>query len=318
MEFSFAAVSLEAINPTDHAFRISTTRDKPSIDESIRTDGLLVPPALYRQGADWIVISGFRRINACMQAGHRMVSARLLADHLSPLECLRLAIIENSSQRKLNLVESARVVRRLKRLCLTDQDLTSELARLGLPSTRKMIARLERINQLPGPLQAGVVDGVLSPDVALAIGALPVADQNVVHDLFSKIPMSVGKQRDILHLAQDIAGRDHQTVATVLHANSIRAIVDDRDRDRNMKSAEIRRHLRQVRYPNLSRAEMRFRTAIGKLKLGPHMRIDPPEGFEGQTYMLSLRFRTIEDLNLAHGKLGHAIKHPAITELFIE
>ena len=104
MEFSFAAVSLEAINPTDHAFRISTTRDKPSIDESIRTDGLLVPPALYRQGADWIVISGFRRINACMQAGHRMVSARLLADHLSPLACLRLAIIENSSQRKLNLV----------------------------------------------------------------------------------------------------------------------------------------------------------------------------------------------------------------------
>jgi hypothetical protein len=85
-----------------------------------------------------------------------------------------------------------------------------------------------------------------------------------------------------------------------------------------MKSAEIRRYLRQMRYPNLFRAEKRFQTAIGKLKLGPHMRIDPPEGFEGQTYTLSLRFRTIEDLNRAHRKFGQAIKHPAITSIFIE
>ncbi len=318
MEYDVATVPLNEINPTDHSFRISTTRDKPSLFESIRDDGLLVPPALQRRGADWIIVSGFRRVQACRPADRKTITARLLADRLPPLDCLRLAIIENSSQRKLNLVESARAVCRLKSLCETEQDLMGEMARLGLPSTRKMIARFERLNQLKGDLQTAVVEGTIGPDVALTIGAMPTEDQAVVHALFTQVLMSVGKQRDILNLVQDIAGRDRISVATLLGNKHIHSIVGDGDRDGNKKSADIRRHLRQVRYPNLSQAETRFQKAIGKLKLGPHMRIDHPEGFEGLTYTLSLRFKNIGDLNRAHCKLGHAIQNPAIRELFFK
>ncbi len=318
MEYRFGTVSLAAINSTDPTFKISTTRDKPPISESILAEGLLVPPALKRQGADWIVVSGFRRIDACMQAGHRTVAARLLAEQMLPLECLRLSIIENSSQRTLNLVESARAMQRLKRLCETDQDLTSEMARVGLPATRKSVARLERISQLGEALQDAIVDGSIGPDIALTISAMPAEDQNVVRGIFTRIPMSTGKQKDILNMAQDIAGRDRKSLAAVLQSDPIRAIGEDRERDRNLKSAAIRRHLRQVRYPHLFRAETRCRKAIDKLKLGSHMRIDHPEGFEGQTYILSLRFKNIDDLNHAHRKLGQAIKHPAIKELFVD
>ena len=316
MEYRFGTIALTAINPNDPTFRISTSRDKPSIFESISTDGMLVPPALKRQGAEWIVVSGFRRIYACMQAGHRMIAARLLADHLVPLECLRLAIIENSSQRTLNMVESARAVRRLRRLCDADHDLTSEMARLGLTSTHTTVARLERLGQLGETLQNAIVDGFIGPDVALTIGAMPTEDQNAVLNIFTGIAMSAGKQKDILNMAQDIAGRDRKSLAAVLQSDRIRAIGDDPERDRNMKSADIRSHLRKLRYPHLFRTETRCRTAIDKLKLGSHMRIDHPEGFEGKTYTLSLRFKSIEDLTHAHRKLGHAIQNPAIKGLF--
>ncbi|MDJ0802406.1 MAG: hypothetical protein QNI97_06010, partial [Desulfobacterales bacterium] len=93
---------------------------------------------------------------------------------------------------------------------------------------------------------------------------------------------------------------------------------DDRERDGNSKTADIRKYLRNLCFPNLSAAEKRYQTALSKLKLGPHMRIDHPEGFEGLIYTLSLRFKTIDDLNRAHRKLGHAIQNPAISELFLK
>ncbi len=318
MEYEIATVALKAINPTDRSFRISTTHDKPSLFRSIRDNGLLVPPALQRRGADWIIVSGFRRVKACIQTGHNAIAARLLADHLTPLDCLRIAIIENNSQRALNLVESARAVNRLKNLCAAEEDLLGEMERLGLPATRKMIARLLGLNQLEDKLQTAIVEGSIGPGIALALGAMPGDDREAVHALFTRIPMSVGKQRDILNLAQDIAGRDGTSVAAVLHDNRIRALVDDRERDGNSKTADIRKYLRNLCFPNLSAAERRYQTALSKLKLGPHMRIDHPEGFEGLIYTLSLRFKTIDDLNRAHRKLGHAIQNPAISELFLK
>ena len=316
MDFNACEVALHRIDREDHSFRITTQRDKSSLLESMATIGLLVPPALWSQPSGLTIVSGFRRIQACQRLGIQRIAARLVPADTQPLACVRMAVIENATQRPLNLVETARAVQLAKNWISDPSELTAELTALGLPTSRAIVDKLERLNRLNHDLQAAVVDGAVSLAVALETGLMPPSDQKAIWQLFSALPMSVSKQKEVLSLARDIAGRDYQTVGDVLQSDAIQAIRCSDEYDRNQKTAAIRRHLKLVRYPNLSQVEAQYQAALTALNLDPHMRINPPPGFEGDLFTLSLRFRNRRDLEAAYRNLGLALENPAFDSLF--
>lgn len=316
MDYSVSEVALHRINQEDHSFRITTQRDKSSLSESMAKIGMLVPPAIWSQPSGLTIVSGFRRIQTCQRLGIQRIAVRLVAVGTQALACMQMAVIENTTQRPLNLVETARAVRLVKNYVSDPSELTDELTALGLPTSRAILDKLERLTRLNSDLQSAVVDGVVSLGVALETGLMASPDQMVIGKLFSTLPMSVSKQKEVLSLARDIAGRDHQTIGDVLQSDAIQAIMHNDQYDRNQKTASIRRHLRKVRYPNLSQAESKYQAALASLKLDPHMRIDPPPGFEGDLFSLSLRFKNRRDLEAAYRNLGAALENPAIASLF--
>ena len=316
MAYKVSKVPLDDINLDDHAFRITTNQDKASLLESIRQFGLIQPPAVWRNATGLIVVSGFRRIRACRKLGLQAISARLVANDLRPLDCLRMAIAENSTQRSLNLVEVARAIKRVRFYCPHGHQMAEELARLGLPTSRPMIHKLDRLGGLPSDLQAAVVDGTIGLNTALEVGSLEREDQLAVQALFSLLQLSVGKQKEILGMTRDIAGRDKKTIAEVLHADEVRAIVKDDQMDRNRKTTMIRGYLKKTRYPHLSAFEKQYHETVNALKLGPHMRIDPPAYFEGTTFTLSLRFANRRDLESAYATIGSLLQNSAIDSIF--
>ena len=316
MVYNVSEVDLRLINQEDYSFRITTQRDKSSLRESIASIGLLVPPAIWSQPSGLTIVSGFRRIQTCQRVGIQRIAVRLIPGDTQPLTCMRMAVTENTTQRPLNLIETARAVQLVQANNIDRANLSAELTALGLPTSRAIHDKLERLNRLNADLQAAVVDGVISLAVALETGLRPPSDQKAIWELFSALPMSVSKQKEVLALAKDIAGRDHQTVKDVFKSDAIQAIVHSDEFDRNQKTASVRRHLRTVRYPNLSEAESRYQTALASLKLDPHMRIDPPPGFEGDIFTLTLRFRRRGDLETAYRNLGAALENPAIDSLF--
>jgi ParB family chromosome partitioning protein len=316
MEYKVSQVALDDIHSEDHTFRITTTQDKFSLRESIAKLGLLQPPAVWRGASGLIVVSGFRRISACRQLGMDTLPARLVAGDLRPWDGLRMAVTENITQRPLNLVEMARAVRRVKTYCPAGHKISDELALLGLPTSRKMISKLEHLGRLRAELQTAVVDGLIGLNAALEIGTMARQDQSAVHELFSLLRMSVSKQKEVLAMACDIAGRDRKNLCEVLQSDMVRGIVDDDHLDRNQKTAMIRRHLKKVRYPHLTQAEAQYLATVRSLKLGPHMRIDPPAHFEGSTYTLSLRFASRDDLEAAYHTIGAVLQNPAVDSIF--
>jgi ParB/RepB/Spo0J family partition protein len=316
MAYKVSKVPLDDINLEDHAFRITTTQDKASLLESIQQFGLLQPPAVWRNATGLIVVSGFRRIRACQELGLQAIPARLVANDLRPLDCLRMALAENITQRSLNLVEMARAVQRIRLYCPAGHKATDELALLGLPTSKAMINKLDRLGCLPSDLQAAVVDGTIGLNTALEVGSLERQDQLAVQALFTLLPLSVSKQKEILGMALDIAGRDEKTIADVLHADAVCAIIDDDLIDRNQKIKKIRRHLKKTRYPHLTAFEVQYHETVNALKLGPHMRIDPPAHFEGTFFTLSLRFASRHDLESAHRTIGTLLQNSAIDSIF--
>lgn len=316
MAYKVSKVPLDAINLEDHAFRITTTQDKASLLESIRKFGLLQPPAVWRNATGLIVVSGFRRIRACQKLGLQAIPTRWVANDLRPLDCLRMAIAENNTQRSLNLVEMARAVQRVRLYCPHGHKMADELTRLGLPTSRPMINKLDRLGCLPSDLQAAVVDGTIGLNTALEVGSLERQDQLAVQALFSLLQLSVGKQKEILGMTRDIAGRDKKSIADVLHADAVRAIVEDDQIDRNQKTTMIRGYLKKTRYPHLTAFETQYHETVNALKLGPNMRIDPPAYFEGTTFTLSLRFANRRDLESAYGTIGTLLQNSAIDSIF--
>ncbi|MBL0714974.1 MAG: ParB/RepB/Spo0J family partition protein [Desulfosarcina sp.] len=316
MEFNVAKIALQHINQEDHAFHITTSRDKPSLIESIENIGLLALPTLWARSSGFTIVSGFRRIRACQQLGIQELTVRLVPGDTRPLDCLRIAVADNASQRPFNLIETARAIQRLKKYRPPDREFTAELAALGLPTSRSMITKLDQLGRLNTELQAAVGDGAICLNVALGAGELSREDQMAVLGLFSQLRMSVSKQKEVLTFVKDIAGREKISISEVLHCATIRAIVDDDDLDRNKKTASIRRYLRKIRYPTLSQAEAQYHHTISLLKLGPHIRIDPPPGFEGTTHTLSLRFRNRQDLDAAYRNFGAALENPVLDSLF--
>jgi hypothetical protein len=110
MEFEHRSVPVERILSEDTLFKISTGKTSEALVASIRLVGLLNPPILIACAGGFRIVSGFKRIAAMRQLNSNDIPARLLNPGAAAEYCIRIAIIENSSQRSLNLVEQANAV----------------------------------------------------------------------------------------------------------------------------------------------------------------------------------------------------------------
>jgi ParB family chromosome partitioning protein len=318
MIYKSTTVPLTHINLDDQSYRITTTRDKTDIAPSVRRYGLLVPPALIREAGALRIVSGFRRIRTSRRLGQPEIAARLLSSDLRPLDCARIAVTENAAQRPLNLIETARAVQLVSRHCPPTKPCADELAMLGLPNASRMVVKLQGLLRLADSLQAAIVEGWIALNSALEIGELAPRDQQAILEFLSTLRMSVSKQKEVLSMMRDIAGRDGLGVGEVLQSPDIRRIIEDEATESNQKTALVRKLLKKIRYPNLSQAQVRYDEALRTLRFGAQIRLEPPPAFEGETHTMHIRFRNREELETAYLSLGRALQQPALDALFAD
>ena len=126
------SVPLNRIDIQDDTFRITTRTSVDDLLASIPHEGLLNPPLVIKQTSAFRIVSGFRRLAACIKLGRQEVSARVLTSDLSSLECTRFAIADNAFQRPLNLIETSRALLKLSARLNTGKRLIESAASLGL------------------------------------------------------------------------------------------------------------------------------------------------------------------------------------------
>jgi len=105
MCFKEKIVKLSEVDAGDHSFRITTQETVDDLMDSIGHVGLLNLPLLLEKKTRYIVLCGFRRIEACRRLNRLDVKARILDSDTKKLECARYAVTDNAFQRPLNLIE---------------------------------------------------------------------------------------------------------------------------------------------------------------------------------------------------------------------
>jgi ParB family chromosome partitioning protein len=159
--------------------------DINGLAESIRARGLIQPILVRKEGDNYYVIAGERRLRASKTAGLKKIKSIII--HATEEENLTLALIENVQRTNLNPIEEAKAYKVLiHRFRLKQQDIAQDVGK-----DRATIANLLRLLNLPEQIQRAVAEGRISVGHAKALLGVPSGKQNMVFNEILEKGMSV-------------------------------------------------------------------------------------------------------------------------------
>jgi len=311
-------ISLSAINSEDKTYCITTHADVHALAASIHQLGLIHPPVLKQHHSEYVIVSGFRRIAACRQIGWSKISAGVLRSDVNNETCALYAIADNSLQRPLNLVEISRSLSLLSEYVKDQTQQLKYASQLGLPDHRDHIKKIEKICQLPKPIQDAMLCGTISLPVALDLLKFETDIGIDLVKLFDQLKIGINKQRELILLFNEIALREKIPLRRLLNEESIGQILDNPELDRVQKSRRMKHYLSQRRFPAIFNTKKKFENLVKSLELGDTMRLIPPKDFEGPTYTLTLRFKTHSELAELQSKLDNIVRNPDLKDYLME
>ena len=306
----FQTIPLSRIDRQDDTFRITTRPDVSDLLRSIQYDGLITPPLLIEKSSGFMIVSGFRRIAACLKLGWQDITARILKPNVAALDCLRLAIAENSLQRSLNLIETSRCLHKLSFYIADTRHLAESASSLGLPNNPAIINRIKDLSLLPWPIQSSILTDTISLAMAKELEFMEAEVAIAFARLFEQLKIGLNKQREILTMVKEIGRRDGLSSQAVMAEKRFIEIMTQRDLDRGQKSRQLRAYLRRRRYPRITEAEKTFEFHHKNLNLGNDIKLIPPKDFEAGHYGLNLTFTNLEQLRILQARLNSIIQLP--------
>ncbi|MDP2862745.1 MAG: ParB/RepB/Spo0J family partition protein [Desulfobacterales bacterium] len=308
-------IHISSIDIEDHTFRITTEENIEGLSGSIKNAGLINSPIVIRKKSGYTVISGFRRIRSAVNLGWTNISARTIESDADRFECAKLAITDNSLQRQLNLIEISRCYKMLSGLC-KEKDLPATASQLGLPDNSDLSGKIIRLCDLPEPLQQYILSGSVSMVMALELVKPEYNGSGIQFaEIFDNLKLSLNKQREFLTLSYEIAAREGISVLELINGVDFQNILSDEDSDRNRKTHKIRQYLKSRRFPAIMKAEDNFRRNLKKLALTGGIKLIPPADFEGNTFIISMEFKTTSEFDELTSCLNRLINDPVLKEI---
>lgn len=308
-------IRLSSIDIEDQTFRITTEENTEALSGSIRNAGLINQPIVIRKKSWYVVVSGFRRIRSVQKLGWFDLTARVLDANTAPLECAKIAVTDNLMQRPLNLIETSRAYKLLSVFLDNRQDLLKTASILGLPDNQLLVEKTIKLCEMPLVIQNAVISNTLSLVIALDLGKLEYDAGIAIAELFDKLKPGLNKQREILTLFCEIASREGVPIVELLNGDELQSILSDNETDRNRIINILRQYLKRRRYPLITKVENVFERNVKKLALERGMKIIPPVNFEGNTFILSLEFKKIRDLEMQKEFLDKLIKNQTLEQI---
>jgi hypothetical protein len=117
-------------------------------------------------------------------------------------------------------------------------------------------------------------------------------------------------------LLDEIAHRENRTVESLLNEHVIQQVLDDHHLDHVQMRRRILEHLKQRRFPAISRIKAEFNKQIQNLRLGNQISLTPPKDFEGSDYILKLTFSSLAELEALQGRLDRIIQSKELAKFF--
>ena len=174
-------ISIRSIKPNPHQPRQKF--DETSLEEltaSIKEKGILTPITVQKEGNQFILIAGERRLRASKKAGLKKIPAYII-DVADDAEMIEMALIENIQRENLNPIEEAEAYIYLNnRFKLSQEKIAKSVGK-----KRATISNSLRLLTLPREIKESIRNGRLSAGHGRAI--LMMKTHNSMIGLWKKI-----------------------------------------------------------------------------------------------------------------------------------
>ena len=174
-------ISIRSIKPNPHQPRQKF--DETSLEEltaSIKEKGILTPITVQKEGNQFILIAGERRLRASRKAGLKKIPVYII-DVADDAEMIEMALIENIQRENLNPIEEAEAYIYLNnRFKLSQEKIAKSVGK-----KRATISNSLRLLTLPREIKESIRNGRLSAGHGRAI--LMMKTHNSMIGLWKKI-----------------------------------------------------------------------------------------------------------------------------------
>jgi ParB family chromosome partitioning protein len=156
------------------------------LSQSIQEHGIVQPLVVTKQGEDFELVAGERRMRAAKMAG--LEKAPVVVKDVDDQGKLEMAIIENVQRHDLDPIDEARAYQRLA----DEFQMSQESIAKKMGKSRSVIANKIRLLQLPIEIQKGIEEEKITEGHAKAILSLDNAEkQRALYDLILQQHLTV-------------------------------------------------------------------------------------------------------------------------------
>lgn len=314
--YNNAIIPLQHIETKDKYFQISTGSIPDNLIASINDIGLTTSPWLLKKEKNYIIVSGFKRIEACRRLDCESIAANVLDAGTPDIHCVKLSISDNAFHRSLNLVEQARAYHLLEKNVSSSAELVETALVAGLPNPPEIIRKIASITQASASLQQIIISEIVTLSMALEIMGMPDEAAHHISLLFQELKPGLNRQREYVSLISEIAQRENISISDIFHCEAVKTILNDEKKDYRQKANSLRHYLKARRFPELDRKQRHTEDLIRAIHPGPGIKIVPPPFFEGAQYMIQLNFSSPAQLKTLQDKMNRILQSTHLNDLF--
>jgi len=307
-------LAIEEISLKDERFRISYYFSLEKLIHSLKEIGLIHPPLVNFRDQRFILVSGWKRVLACLELSLSPIEV-LLTEEEDELQLFLRAFYENLVTREFSLVEKSEILHKLLRFGEKKQKIISQyLPLLNIPSATAYLDLFLAISQFEPELKKSIHEKNMPLASVQLLAEFIPEERRLILPLL--LPLGQNKQKEILEDLQEISRKNDIPVKEILVTAEIQEILDSPKLSSLQKSERLRIALRKKKYPCYSSWKDSFDAFLRKVRWPKEIPIKPSPFFEDDTISVTLHFKNEEEFRANLSKLQEIASQEEFSKMF--
>lgn len=307
-------LSIDNIDLKDERFRISYYASFDKLILSLTKIGLVNPLVITLRDRRYILVSGWKRIQACLKLSLSTVPVTII-DESDDLKVFMMAFYENFALREFSIMEKAEVLSKMKGFGEEEMILINHyLPLLGIPPSLQYLESYLTYSQFEPELKRALQEREMTYASLQHLAEFIPRERKILLPLLS--PLGRNKRKEILEDLQEISRRDDLDVEDILALKEIKNVIDSEKLSPLQKADKIRILLRRKRYPTFFEYKDAFDSHLRKMRWPKDLSINHSPYFEDEGISVNFEFTDKDDFVKKLSKLQEMASNQEFSNLF--
>lgn len=265
-------IALADIRAEDDTYRYHYWKyDREALQASLEAVGIRTPVILEPVDQGYRVVHGFRRLECAVALG--MPEVPTIISEQTGLQNLEDSLRENRAVRPFNIYEQSRVMALAQSLGAKTSDVIGQfLPVLGLHPIKHLYDEYTGFHRLPAPLIEFLVDKDVPISRTQVFQQLDAKGLEITLQILDAFSPGINVLDELITNLYEIGRREQTSLGEVFRNLEIPAVIDQAAQP-HQALGEVRRRIRERRYPVLHETNRTIGTLADQLDLGPRARI---------------------------------------------